>query len=73
MSREDHELIGQYVNTNKADLARFLEVPAMGHTFQHYENLSDAFHGKEAKFDPKVVRLLTDWLQEREQKHEPVK
>jgi len=30
----------------------------MGHTFQHYLSFTDAFHGEEAPFDPKVVKLL---------------
>jgi len=62
MSREDPELIAQYVNANQPSAARFIEVPAMGHTFQHYLSMADAFRGKEAPFDPKFLRLLTDWL-----------
>src|SRR5262245_15472903 len=62
MSREDHELIAQYVNANQPGAADFIEVPEMGHTFQHYLSFADAFRGKEAPFDPKVVRLVTDWL-----------
>jgi hypothetical protein len=42
-----------------------MEVPAMGHTFQHYLSMADAFRGKEAPFDPKFLRLLTDWFSER--------
>src|SRR5205807_9289244 len=53
MTREDHELIAQYVNANRPGAARFVEVPEMGHTFQHYLSFIDAFHGKEARFDPK--------------------
>ena len=65
MSREDPELIAQYVNANRSTTARFMEVPAMGHTFQHYLSMADAFRGKEAPFDPKFLRLLTDWFSER--------
>ena len=65
MSREDPELIAQYVNANRPGAARFMEVPAMGHTFQHYLSMRDAFRGKEAPFDPKFLRLLTDWFSER--------
>ena len=68
MSREDHELIAQYVNANQPRAARFIEVPDMGHTFQHYLSFADAFHGKEAQFDPKTVQVLTDWLKEQESK-----
>ena len=66
MSRQDHELIAEYVNANRPGAARFLEVPEMGHTFQHYLSLTDAFQNKAAEFDQKFVRLLTDWLKERE-------
>jgi pimeloyl-ACP methyl ester carboxylesterase len=68
MSREDHELIAQYVNANQPGAARFMEVPEMGHTFQHYLSFADAFHGKEAPFDPKVVDLLSAWLKEQRSK-----
>ncbi|HWY40321.1 MAG TPA: alpha/beta hydrolase [Chthoniobacterales bacterium] len=61
MSREDSELIITYVNRN-GDLATFYEIPNTGHTFQHYSSLADAFKGKSAPFDPKVIGLLTDWL-----------
>jgi pimeloyl-ACP methyl ester carboxylesterase len=62
MSREDHELIARYVNMNRPGAARFVEVPGMGHTFQHYLSFVDAFHGKEAPFEPKVAKLVTDWF-----------
>jgi pimeloyl-ACP methyl ester carboxylesterase len=68
MSREDHELIAQYVNANQPGGADFIEVPEMGHTFQHYLSLADAFRGKEAPFDPKVVHLVTDWLKRKHTK-----
>ena len=66
MSREDHELIAQYVNANRPGAADFIEVPEMGHTFQHYLSFADAFPGKEAPFDPKVVHLVTDWLKKKQ-------
>ena len=68
MSREDHELIAQYVNSNRPGGARFIEVPDMGHTFQHYLSFADAFKGKSAAFDPKGLRILTDWLKEQQTK-----
>jgi pimeloyl-ACP methyl ester carboxylesterase len=66
MSREDHELIAQYVNANQPGAADFIEVPEMGHTFQHYLSFADAFRGKEAPLDPKVVHLVTDWLKRKQ-------
>lgn len=69
MSREDQELIAQYVNKN-SDLATFYEIPNTGHTFQHYLSLADAFKGKSAAFDPKVIGLLIDWLRNKAITHE---
>jgi pimeloyl-ACP methyl ester carboxylesterase len=61
MSREDSELIAEYVNKN-GDLASFYEIPDTGHTFQHYLSLTDAFKGNRAPFDSKLIGLLADWL-----------
>lgn len=36
----------------------------MGDTFQHYLSFTDAFPGKEAAFDAKPVKLLTDRFKE---------
>ena len=69
MSREDSELIANYVNRN-GDLASFYEIPNTGHTFEHYLSLADAFKAKSAKFDPKVIGLITDWLRNKAITHE---
>jgi pimeloyl-ACP methyl ester carboxylesterase len=69
MTRDDSESIAQYVNKN-GDLATFYEIPNTGHTFQHYLSLADAFKGKSAPFDPKVIALLTDWLRNKAITHE---
>lgn len=69
MSREDSELIANCVNRN-GDLASFYEIPNTGHTFQHYLSLPDAFKGKRAHFDPNVIGLLTDWLNNKGITHE---
>ena len=69
MSREDHDLIAQWASKNGAD-AKAYEIPQTGHTFQHYLNLADAFKGKSAPFDPKVIALLSDWLRNKAITHE---
>jgi pimeloyl-ACP methyl ester carboxylesterase len=69
MSREDSELIAAYVNKN-GDLASFYEIPGTGHTFQHYLSLADAFKGRRAPFDPKMIGLLADWLRNEAVTHE---
>jgi pimeloyl-ACP methyl ester carboxylesterase len=68
MSREDSQLMAQYVNTNTPGAARFVEVPEMGHTGQHYLSMADAFADKAAPFDPKVIKLLADWFKEQQAK-----
>ena len=68
MGREDSELIAQIVNANVAGAARFIEVPEMGHGGQHYLSMADAFAGKEAPFDPKMIRTITDWLEQQQKK-----
>jgi pimeloyl-ACP methyl ester carboxylesterase len=64
MSREDHEMIARIVNANKPGAARFMELPATGHTFQHYTSMRDAFAGKQAQFDPATLHMLTDWFKD---------
>jgi pimeloyl-ACP methyl ester carboxylesterase len=64
MSRDDHEMIARLVNANQSGAAQFKELPATGHTFQHYLSMSDAFHGKEAPFDAAIARAVIDWLRE---------
>jgi pimeloyl-ACP methyl ester carboxylesterase len=68
MGREDSELIAQIVNANVPGAARFIEVPEMGHGGQHYLSMADAFAGKEAPFDPKIIRTMTDWLEQQQKK-----
>jgi pimeloyl-ACP methyl ester carboxylesterase len=66
MSRDDHEIIARLVNANTPGAAKFMELPATGHTFQHYLSGQDAFTGKQAAFDPTVLRVLTDWFKQRQ-------
>lgn len=68
MGREDSEMIAQIVNANVPGAARFVEMPEMGHGGQHYLNMADAFADKQAPFDPKVIRTITDWLEQQEKK-----
>jgi pimeloyl-ACP methyl ester carboxylesterase len=69
MSPEDPELITAYVSSNGTSADAY-QVPQMGHTFQHYRTLANAFKGNSAPFDPKVIGLLTDWLMKEGVAHE---
>ena len=68
MGRDDSELIAQIVNANVPGAARFIEVPDMGHGGQHYKSMADAFADKQAPFDPKIIRTITDWLKQQQKK-----
>ena len=70
MSREDSELIAQIVNANVPGAARFIEVSEMGHGGQHYLSMDDAFADKQAPFDPKIIRTMTDWLEQQKRGRE---
>ena len=66
MSRDDHELIAQCVNANSPGAARFVEIPAMGHTLQSYTNWADAFANKSSGLNQNGARLIIDWLKDQE-------
>jgi pimeloyl-ACP methyl ester carboxylesterase len=67
MSRSDIEMIAALVNHNAPGRAEFVELPATGHTFEHYDSQQEAFAGKTLPFDDKVARRIGDWfLQHRE-------
>ena len=68
MGRDDSELIAQIVNANVPGAARFIEVPDTGHGGQHYLSMADAFADKQAPFDPKIIRTMTDWLEQHQGK-----
>ena len=62
MSRDDHERIVDLVNLRFPGAARFVELPATGHTFEHYENAQAAFRFKASAFDPHNANLIADWF-----------
>jgi hypothetical protein len=64
MSRDDHERIAALVNGNLTGAAQFVELPATGHTFEHYANQQAAFAFKASPFDPSPGKMIGDWLQQ---------
>jgi pimeloyl-ACP methyl ester carboxylesterase len=64
MSRDDHERIVALVNGMLPGAATFVELPATGHTFEHYENWQAAFRFEASAFDPHNAKLVADrfWL-----------
>ena len=64
MTRYDHELIAAMVKKNSPGAAQFMEVPQMGHSFQHFTSWPDAFAFRESQFDPSVIQLLVKWFEQ---------
>jgi hypothetical protein len=64
MSRDDHERIVALVNQRFPGAAKFVELPATGHTFEHYENAQAAFKFKASAFDPRNANMIVDWFRE---------
>jgi pimeloyl-ACP methyl ester carboxylesterase len=65
MSADDDGLRVALVNRNTAGAARAQELPATGHTFEHYDSLQQAYAGKAGPFDPAIARLVVDWFEQR--------
>jgi pimeloyl-ACP methyl ester carboxylesterase len=62
MSRSDVEMIAWLVDHNAPGMADSKELPATGHTFEHYDSQAQAFAGKAQPFDDRVARLIGDWF-----------
>ena len=62
MSRDDLELMVSLVNHNAPGAAEFVELPATGHTFEHYSSQQAAFSGKALPFDDQIARRITEWF-----------
>ena len=63
MSRDDHERIVALVNRNLPGGAQFVELPATGHTFEHYADMQAAFEFKASAFDPGNAKMIGNWIQ----------
>jgi pimeloyl-ACP methyl ester carboxylesterase len=62
MSRSDIETIAALVNHNAPGAAEFVELPATGHTFEHYASLQEAFAGKTVSFDAGIAQRIGAWF-----------
>jgi pimeloyl-ACP methyl ester carboxylesterase len=63
MSRSDIEMIAALVNHNVPGAAEFVELPAAGHTFEHYPSQEAAFGGKTLPFDTAIAGRICDWIE----------
>ena len=62
MSRSDIEMIARLVNNNAPGAAEFAELPATGHTFEHYASEADAYAGKTLPFDDRIAARIGTWF-----------
>lgn len=64
MSRGDHELIGQIVNSRSPGRATFVEVPKTDHGFLSYDSMEKAFNDEPpSKYNATVTELVLKFLQ----------
>jgi pimeloyl-ACP methyl ester carboxylesterase len=64
MSRGDLEMTAALVNHNLGDAAQFVELPATGHSFDHYPSMEAAFAGKSLPFDPAIAQRIGGWFEQ---------
>ena len=64
MSRDDHELIAEIVNSKQAGRARFVELPKTDHLFMAFENMSKAFNGEGGRYNQSVTEQVLTFLRE---------
>jgi pimeloyl-ACP methyl ester carboxylesterase len=67
MSRSDLETMAALVNRNTPGAAEFVELPATGHSFDHYASLQAAFSGEQLPFDPGIAQRIGAWLERQRQ------
>jgi pimeloyl-ACP methyl ester carboxylesterase len=63
MSRGDLEIMVGLVNHNVPGTAEMVEIPATGHTFEHYASQEAAFEGKLLPFDDRVAQRIGQWFE----------
>jgi pimeloyl-ACP methyl ester carboxylesterase len=64
MSRGDHELIAEIVNSRNAGRASFVELPKTDHTFIAFENMQRAFNDDgSGRYNPSVSEVVLKFLQ----------
>src|SRR5215469_2010965 len=65
MSRSDLEMMAALINHNAPGAAEFVELPATGHSFDHYASMEAAFAGKPLPFDGRIAQRIDDWFEQR--------
>jgi len=62
MSRADHEMIAAIVNQTAPGAAQFIELPDMGHGFDTYRSMDEAFKDAGGPLNPDHARTIIQWL-----------
>lgn len=62
MSRDDHELIAEIVNSKQAGRARFIALSKTDHLFMTFENMSKAFNGEGGRYNKTVTEQVLTFL-----------
>jgi len=63
MSRGDLEIMVGLVNHNVPGAAELVDMPATGHTFEHYASQEGAFEGRSQPFDDRVAQRIGQWFE----------
>ncbi len=64
MSREDHELIAQWVNHNRPGAGRFVEIPGMDHGYRRYPSAEAAFRNEVGVYAEDAASTILGWLRQ---------
>jgi pimeloyl-ACP methyl ester carboxylesterase len=64
MSRDDHQLITDIVNSKQAGRATFVELPKTDHLFMTFENSSKAFEGQAGRYNKSVTEHVLRFLRQ---------
>jgi pimeloyl-ACP methyl ester carboxylesterase len=64
MSRDDHELIAEIVNSKQAGRAKFVQLPKTDHLFMSFDNMSKAFQGEGGRYNKSVTEHVLTFLRE---------
>jgi pimeloyl-ACP methyl ester carboxylesterase len=63
MSRSDLESMVELVNHNTPGAAEFLELPATGHTLEHYASQAAAYEGMALPFNNDIASRIGEWFE----------
>lgn len=63
MSRSDLETMAGLVSHNVPGAGQFVELPATGHSFDHYASMAAAYAGEPLPFDASIAERIGAWFE----------